>query len=156
MIIGLKMWPLEHTQGFSKILTCDLVFDPTWTIFELIRDFIRTNLLTNFHDNQTENVDSREYTSQNVSERNNFEVGLLCSYVPSCDPRGGANTDPRGIIWTNLVEVHKEMLQTKYQALRLPVSEKNFEVCCLCFYVPTCDPWDWSILTPGASHEQIW
>ena len=29
------------------------------------------------------------------------------------------------------------------KALRLPVSEKkNFEVCCLSFYVPTCDPCD--------------
>ena len=63
MIIGLKMWPLEHTQGFSNIWTCDLVFDPTKTIFELIRDFIKTNILTNFHDNRTENVDSGEYTS---------------------------------------------------------------------------------------------
>ena len=37
-----------------------------------------------------------------VSERKNFEVGLLCSfeyyYVPSCDPQGGANFDPSGII----------------------------------------------------------
>ena len=32
-----------------------------------------------------------------VSEKENFEVGLLCSYVPSCDPRGGASFDPRGI-----------------------------------------------------------
>ena len=88
----------------------------TWTTFKLIRDFIKTNILTYFHDNWTENVDSREYTSQKVSEKKNFEVGLLCSYVPSCDPRGGANTDPRGIIWANLVEVQKEMLHTKYQS----------------------------------------
>ena len=98
MTIGLKMRPLDYTQGFSKIWSCDLVFDPTWTILELIRDFSKTNILTNFHNNQTENVDSTEYTSQKVSERKNSEVGLLCSYVPSCDPRGGANIDPRGII----------------------------------------------------------
>ena len=71
---------------------------------------------SNFHDNQTENVDSREYTSRKFSKRKNFEVGLLCSYVPSCDPRGGTNTGPRGIILTNLVEVHKEMLHTKNQS----------------------------------------
>ena len=110
------MWPLEHTQGFSKIWTCDLVFHPTWTVFKLIRVFIKTNILTNFHDNRTENVNSREYTSQTVSQRKNFEVGLLCSYVPSCDSRGGANIDPRDIIWTNLVEVHKEVPHTKYQS----------------------------------------
>ena len=61
-------------------------------------------------------MDSGEYTSQKVSVRKNSEAGLLCSYVPSCDPRGGANTDPRGITITNLVEVHKEMLHTKYQS----------------------------------------
>ena len=32
-----------------------------------------------------------------VSERENFEVGLLCSYLPSCDSRGGASFNPRGI-----------------------------------------------------------
>ena len=116
MIIGLKMWHLEQTQGFSKIWTSDLVFDLTWTIFKLVWDFIKTNILTNFHDNRTENVASRKYTSQKVSERKNFEIGQLCSYVPSCDSRGGANFDPRGIILTNLVKVHKEMLHTNYQS----------------------------------------
>ena len=33
-----------------------------------------------------------------VSEKKNFEDWLLCSYVPTCDPRGGASFDPRGII----------------------------------------------------------
>ena len=33
-----------------------------------------------------------------VSEKKNFEDGLLCSYVPTCDPRGGAIFDPRGTI----------------------------------------------------------
>ena len=51
-----------------------------------------------------------------VSGTKNFEVGFLCSYVPTCDPSGGASFDPRSIIWTNLVEVHKEMLKTKYQS----------------------------------------
>ena len=31
-------------------------------------------------------------------------------------PRGGASFDPTSIIWINLVEVHKEMLKTKYQS----------------------------------------
>ena len=79
MIIGLKMWPLEHTQGFPKIWPCDLVFDPTWTIFELIWAFIKTNILTNFNDNRTENVDSREYISQKVSER---KILKFACFVP--------------------------------------------------------------------------
>ena len=33
-----------------------------------------------------------------VSEEINFEDGILCSYVPTCDPRGGTNLDPRSII----------------------------------------------------------
>ena len=28
-------------------------------------------------------------------ERNRIEDGLLCSYVPTCDHRGGASFDPR-------------------------------------------------------------
>ena len=54
-------------------------------------------------------------------------------------PRG--HFGPRGIIYTNLLEVHKVMLHTKYQALGLMVSDKNF------FYVSphislskACDP----------------
>ena len=33
-------------------------------------------------------------------------------------PQGGAIFGPRGIIWTNLVEVHKVKLRTKYQGSR--------------------------------------
>ena len=35
--------------------------------------------------------------------------------VPTCDPRGGVSFDPRGIIWIELIKVHKEILQTKNQ-----------------------------------------
>ena len=41
-----------------------------------------------------------------VPEKKNFKVFLLCSYVSNLWPRGGAQFDPRGIIWTTLVEVH--------------------------------------------------
>ena len=51
------MWPMEHTQDFSKIWPGDLEFDPTWPIFHM-----KTNILTKFHDYQTENVVSRAYT----------------------------------------------------------------------------------------------
>ena len=62
MIIWLKMWRLELTQGFCKIWPSDLVFDPTWPIFKLVRDFINKNILTKCHDNWTENVASSAYT----------------------------------------------------------------------------------------------
>ena len=58
MIIGLKIWPLEFTQGFSNIWPGDIVFDLTWPIFKFVRDFIKTNILIKFHDYQTENVAS--------------------------------------------------------------------------------------------------
>ena len=53
-----------------------------------------------------------------VSEKKNSEDGFLCSYVPTCDPWGRASFDPRGIIWTNLVEVLKKMLYTKNKSSR--------------------------------------
>ena len=53
MTTGLKMWPLEGTHGFSNIWPSDLVFDPTWPIFKLVGDFIKTNILTKFYDYQT-------------------------------------------------------------------------------------------------------
>ena len=40
------------------------------------------------------------------------------SYVPTCDPQGRASFDPRGIKWTNLVRIHQEMINTKYQGSR--------------------------------------
>ena len=51
-----KMWPLECSQGFSLIWPIDLVFDPTWSIFELDLAFIKTNILTNFYDDWMHNV----------------------------------------------------------------------------------------------------
>ena len=50
-----------------------------------------------------------------VSEKKNFEVCLFCSHVQTCDPRGRASLTSGESICTNLVEVHKEMLHTKYQ-----------------------------------------
>ena len=51
-----------------------------------------------------------------VSEKKNFEIFFLCSFFPTCGSQGRPSFDPRGIIWTNLVEVHKKMLHAKYQS----------------------------------------
>ena len=41
---------------------------------------------------------------------------------------------------------------TNIKALCLAISEKkNFEMCHLCSYVPTCEPRGGQVLTPGAS-----
>ena len=69
-----------------------------------------------------------------------FEVGFLCSYVPTCDPWGEASFHPTSIIYTNLAEIHMEMLNTKYQScMPSTTEEKNFEDEILCSYVPFCD-----------------
>ena len=73
-----------------------------------------------------------------VEELWNFRSLFLCS---TCDPQGGASFDPRGILWTNLVEVHKEMPHSIYQISTLSsFREKKIEDGLLCSYVPTCGP----------------
>ena len=62
-----------------------------------------------------------------VSEKKNLEVCLLCSHVQNCDPRGGASFNPRGIICTKSVEVHKEMFHTKHQS-SMPSSFREEEL----------------------------
>ncbi|KAH3849088.1 hypothetical protein DPMN_091481 [Dreissena polymorpha] len=39
------------------------VFTPTWTIFEFVREFNKTNVLTKFHDDWAKIVTSRVFTS---------------------------------------------------------------------------------------------
>ena len=56
------MWPLECTQGFSKICPSDLVFHWTWPIFKIVAEVNVVNILTKFHGYQTENVTFRAYT----------------------------------------------------------------------------------------------
>ncbi|KAH3874676.1 hypothetical protein DPMN_037927 [Dreissena polymorpha] len=38
------------------------VFSPIWTIFKLVREINRTNVLTNFHDDWAKTVTSRVFT----------------------------------------------------------------------------------------------
>ena len=52
-----------HKVFLGYDLHCsDIVFDPTWPIFKILRNVIKTNILTKFYDYQTENVASRAYT----------------------------------------------------------------------------------------------
>ncbi|KAH3854168.1 hypothetical protein DPMN_096707 [Dreissena polymorpha] len=46
---------------FSPIAA--MFFSPIWTIFELVRDINKTNVLTNFHDDWAKTVTSRVFTS---------------------------------------------------------------------------------------------
>ena len=88
-----------------------------------------------------------------VSEKKNFKVFFFVPMFQTCDPRGGAQFDPRGIIWTTLVEVHLEMLHMKYQS-SAPSSfrEENFwsfPSLSLCFKLVTPPPPQWG----GASFD---
>ena len=88
-----------------------------------------------------------------ITHRSHFPHKMNSTFfvtiVPTCDPRGGASFDPRGIIWVKLIKVHKAMLHTKNQSFRLPGSEKkNFEFCLLCSNVRICDPGDGANLDP--------
>ena len=53
---------VNNTLGLSKISLSDLVFQPTYKIFKLVKDIIRTNILTKFQEYWTENVASTAYT----------------------------------------------------------------------------------------------
>ena len=59
----------------------------------------------------TKYQDSRPYGFR----QEDFSCFYYVSQCKSCDPQGGAIFDPRGIIRTNLVEVHQVMLSNKYQ-----------------------------------------
>ena len=53
-----------------------------------------------------------------VSDKKIFYVSPYISLSKACDPWGVAIFGPRGLISTNLVEVHQMMLHTKYQGTR--------------------------------------
>ena len=61
-LFGLKMWHLECSQDFSIILSGDLLFDPTWPIFELDRDIEKMIILSKFDEDWTKTVASRVLT----------------------------------------------------------------------------------------------
>jgi len=61
---------------FPKIWTGDLVFEPTWPVFELgyILEIAKTNILIKFDQNRVANVVTRVLTS-NVDERRSTDNG---------------------------------------------------------------------------------
>ena len=57
MMIVPKLWPLEFSQGFSMIWPTDLVFDPTWPIFDLFRDIVKMIILRKLDEDGTKTVE---------------------------------------------------------------------------------------------------
>ena len=62
MKIESKLCLLESTHGFSKNWPNGLVFNLTWPIFNSGQDFIRTNILTKFHEDWIKILPSRVYS----------------------------------------------------------------------------------------------
>ena len=60
------MWPLELIHKVFLNFTKCPSFKPDMANFELIPDFMKTNIFTKFHDYWTKNVASRAYTRQKV------------------------------------------------------------------------------------------
>ena len=92
-----------------------------------------------------------------VSEKNNFELYLLSSYVPTCDPPpppGGANL-PQGL-HTNKLErgpqVNAISKLCAFQFQRRSILKMGFFVSMFQFVIPGAGPG----FTPGASYEQTW
>ena len=52
------MWPLECQQGFTLFWPGDLVSDSKWPGFELDLEIIKTNILSNIHDDYSKHVTS--------------------------------------------------------------------------------------------------
>ena len=49
-MITSKMWPLEYQQGFPLSWPGELVFDIKWPSFKLHLEIIKTNILSQIHD----------------------------------------------------------------------------------------------------------
>ena len=94
-------------------------------MFQLVIPGARPVLTPGASNEQTWYKSTRRCYIQNIKalslplpEEKNSEICLLCSYARTCEPQGRTSSDPRGIVCTNLVEVHKEILHTKYQGSR--------------------------------------
>ena len=65
----------------------------------------------------------------------------LQSYVPTCDPHGGANLTPGASNEQTWLKSMRRGYIKNIKALGLTLSEKkNSEICRLCFYAQTCEP----------------
>ncbi|KAH3845537.1 hypothetical protein DPMN_087818 [Dreissena polymorpha] len=80
------------------------VFSPIWTIFELIRDINKTNVLTKFHDDWAKTVTSRVFT-RNTAPPPDWASNVTSTVFTSFELS-------RGIIWTNvLTKFHEDRIR---------------------------------------------
>ena len=62
-----------------------------------------------------------------------FHVSPYISLCKACDPKIGVIFGPRGIIYTNLLEVYKVMIHTKCQSSR-PYGFRQEDFLCFSLY----------------------
>ena len=75
-----------------------------------------------------------------VSEKKNFEIFFLCSYVPTCDPQSRASFHLRGMTWTNFVDTRRCYIPS-IKALAVTVwGKKIFKNFLLYLYVKSETP----------------
>ena len=136
-----NLWPPTHPTNPQ----CGVSFDPrgiTW--IQLIKVHRRCY------------IPNIKALSPPVSEKKNFEVGLLGSFVPTCDHRGETSFDPPAHDMNKLDR--SSYGDAYYQISKLypfSLGQKYFEVGLLWSCVPTCDPpGRGPVLTPGTSYEQ--
>ena len=118
------------------------------------RGIVWTNLVEVLKETLHTKYQGSRPSSFRVEELWNFPSLFLCW---TCEPKGGASFDPRGILWTNLVEVHTEMPHSKYPiSTQSSFREKKIEDGLLCSYVPTCGPRKAGpVLTPVANLVEV-
>ena len=98
-----------------------------------------------------------KYQSSNPSSfrEKNFEVGFLCSYVPTCDPRGEASFDPMSIILDRCPQGDAKNQISKLDTIQLQrkrILKMGFFIHMFQLVTPGVGP----IFTLGASYEQTW
>ena len=107
-------WNICQEEGYDGPRSLTWVIFPTkWILPSLLLLFQHVTLgwgqfwSEGYHMNKIDKGPQGDATykalSLPVSEKN-FEVGLLSSYVPTCDPQGGVSFDPRRIIWIKLIK----------------------------------------------------
>ncbi|KAH3728916.1 hypothetical protein DPMN_054879 [Dreissena polymorpha] len=80
------------------------VFSPIWTIFELVRDINKTNVLTNFHDNWAKIVTSRVFTRK-TAPRQPYK---------NAPPTGGHVFSPIWTIFELVRDINKTNVLTNF------------------------------------------
>ncbi|KAH3701282.1 hypothetical protein DPMN_076265 [Dreissena polymorpha] len=101
------------------------VFSPIWTIFELVQDINKTNVLTNFHDDWAKIVTSRVFTRKTAPPPGSHETNVLTKFhenwaknvtsrVENAPPTGGHVFSPIWTIFELVQDINKTNVLTNF------------------------------------------